>query len=85
MKRKILTMLREIHSDSRSKRLSSKRVYGAIGFVSCLILSLATKNTDLIEVIIYVSAGMIGLDTVMKAINKPKYETEDKDQENLPR
>lgn len=74
-------MLREIHSDSKSRGLSSKRVYGAIGFMSCLIMSLVTENADLIEVIIYVSAGMIGLDTVVKALNKSK--DEDKDQKNL--
>ena len=82
MRGKILTTLREIHSDSKTKGLSSKRVYGAIGFMSCLIFSIVTLNADLLEVIIYVSAGMIGLDSVMKAFNKKQYE--DKDQKDLP-
>lgn len=82
MRGKILITLREIHSDSKTKVLSSKRVYGAIGFMSCLIFSIVTLNADLLEVIIYVSAGMIGLDSVMKAFNKKQYE--DKDQKDLP-
>ena len=55
---------------SNSDGLSSKRVFGGIGFI-CAIVFIAIWKRELIEVLLITSASMIGLETVAN-IFKPK-------------
>ena len=50
--------------------VSSKRVFGALGFV-CSIVYIAIWRHDLVEVLLITSASMIGLETIAN-IFKPK-------------
>ena len=55
---------------SGNSDVSSKRVFGAIGFI-CAIVFIAIWKRDLIEVLLITSASMIGLETIAN-IFKPK-------------
>ena len=52
---------------------SSKRFFGSIGFV-CSIIFIALWERDLIKELLFVSAGLLGLETVFKlfSISKKK-------------
>jgi hypothetical protein len=55
---------------SSDSEVSSKRVFGAIGFISSIVF-IAIWKRDLIEVLLITSASMIGLETITN-IFKPK-------------
>lgn len=55
---------------SSDNGVSSKRVFGAIGFI-CSIIFIALWARELIEVLLITSASMIGLETITN-IFKPK-------------
>ena len=50
---------------------SSKRFFGAIGFL-CAIVFIAIWDKTLINELMYTSAALLGLDAVVGAINKKK-------------
>lgn len=58
----------EVFQDSRGK-FSSKRVFGAIGFLSAIALY-SMGCGDGIDTLLYVSAAMLGLDAVVDAFRK---------------
>ena len=55
---------------SSEKGVSSKRVFGGIGFL-CSIVFIALWSRDLIDFLLITSASMIGLETI-SAIFTPK-------------
>jgi len=60
---KILIKIRQIFEDS-SGHLSSKRVFGSIGFISAIVMAFKGIPTDTIIAVLSPSAVMIGLDSV---------------------
>ena len=48
---------------------SSKRLFGAIGFI-CAIVFIAIWQHDLIETLLFVSATLLGLETVANIFRK---------------
>ena len=56
---------------------SSKRVFGAIGFI-CAIVFIAIWDHDLIIELLYVSASLIGLSTIVSPFLKSKTDASDK-------
>lgn len=52
---------------------SSKRLFGAIGFI-CSIIFIGLWERDLIKELLFVSAGLLGMETVFKlfSISKKK-------------
>lgn len=57
-----------MRSDSNK---SSKRLFGSIGFI-CSIVFIGIWEHDLINELLYVSAGLLGLETVFKLFNTAK-------------
>lgn len=51
------------------KPQSSKRFFGAIGFLTAVVYIGVFKH-DLIETLLFVSAALIGLETITKAFKK---------------
>ena len=47
-----------------SGQLSSKRVFGGLGFIASLIMCFTGTSVDIIMVVIGTSAAMLGLDSV---------------------
>ena len=66
---KFLIFLKGIFSSTDPT--SSKRFFGAIGYISAIVF-IALWQKDLIETLLYVSAMLIGLDTVTNLIGKFK-------------
>ena len=58
-----LKYLKQVHEDS-SGNMSSKRVYGAIGFVTGLYLGFKGINPEVIKIVLIISAAMLGLDSI---------------------
>lgn len=50
---------------------SSKRLFGAIGFM-CFILAVFIWRHDIIELLGWISAGLLGLDVVTQVVSKMK-------------
>ena len=50
--------------------VSSKRVFGAIGFIAMLIKVAVMKDTSLVTEMIIVSASLLGLETIANALRK---------------
>ena len=48
---------------------SSKRLFGAIGFI-CSIVFIAIWSHSLFEELLYVSVGLLGLETITKVFKK---------------
>lgn len=48
---------------------SSKRVFGGIGFI-CAIIFIAVWKRDLTETLLFVSASLIGLESITNIFNK---------------
>lgn len=59
MKEKLL----QIFQDG-SNQMSSKRVFGAIGFICGIVMAFLGKDLATISLILGTSAGMIGLDSI---------------------
>jgi len=55
--------LRQIWEDSGGY-LSSKRVFGSIGFICAIIMAFNRIDAKIIEVIIILSCAMLGLDSI---------------------
>ena len=55
--------LKQVHEDS-SGRMSSKRVYGAIGFLTGLYLGYKNINPEAVKIVLVISAAMLGLDSI---------------------
>ena len=55
---------------SSEKGVSSKRVFGGVGFI-CSIVFIALWSRDLIDMLLITSASMIGLETI-SSIFTPK-------------
>ena len=60
---KIVKKLVEIFQDSTGA-MSSKRVFGGIGFIASLIMCFKDVSVDAIGIVIGTSAAMLGLDSV---------------------
>lgn len=70
MKTLIIAILNYIANAHRSKSgVSSKRLYGGIGFL-CSVVFIAIWQHELINELLYVSASMIGLETVTRMFGK---------------
>lgn len=65
--KKLLQFLKNIYLSDQPE--SSKRFYGSIGFI-CSIVFIAIWSHILIEQLMYVSATLIGLETITKAFKK---------------
>lgn len=72
---------------SSDKSVSSKRFFGAIGFISALILiyvvtirivEITDNKTHLIVMLLFVSAAMLGLEAIMNGFNFKRDEKKDK-------
>jgi hypothetical protein len=61
--KKSWSKFRQIFEDSKGD-LSSKRVFGAIGFISAIVMAFKGIPTDTIIAVLSPSALMIGLDSV---------------------
>lgn len=55
---------------SGKEKLSAKRVFGAIGFLSVIVFSFITMSLTLFEQLLYISASLIGLETITNAFKK---------------
>ena len=44
--------------------MSSKRVYGAIGFVVGLVLGYKGINPEVVKIVLIISSAMLGLDSI---------------------
>ena len=64
---KFFTFLKGIYSSTDPT--SSKRFFGSIGYI-CAVVFIALWQKDLIETLLYVSAMLIGLETVTNLIGK---------------
>ena len=58
-----LKYIKEVHEDSTGS-MSSKRVYGAIGFVVGLVLGYKGINPEVVKIVLIISSAMLGLDSV---------------------
>lgn len=65
MKKFILDML------SSNTGVSSKRMFGGIGFI-CAIVFIALWGRTLIDTLLFISAALLGLETVTGVFNKTK-------------
>ena len=61
--KEFLLAIREIFSDSTGA-LSSKRVFGGLGFVWALTLASANYPFDMVMGIVSISAAMLGTDAI---------------------
>ena len=50
---------------------SSKRFFGAIGYLAAIVAIFVWRR-DLVETLLFVSAGLLGLDTITKAFKNGK-------------
>jgi len=57
------------HSLKTDTSESSKRLFGAIGFITAIVY-IAIWGHDLIETLLYVSAALLGLETVSNIFRK---------------
>jgi hypothetical protein len=64
---KIKAILKSIFSSDQS--LSSKRVFGAIGFIASVII-IWTKQPEFVDFLLTVSASLLGLETITKICKK---------------
>lgn len=64
------SFLKNIHSSGSPE--SSKRFYGGIGFMCSIIMIWTNINikNELVETLMFVSAGMIGLETLTNLFRK---------------
>ena len=65
--KKFLEWLKNIHSSGTSE--SAKRLYGALGYV-CAIVYIGIWRHDLIEMLLIVSATLLGLETIFNSFIK---------------
>jgi hypothetical protein len=65
-----LEWLKNIHSAGRPE--SAKRFYGAIGFITAIVY-IAIWDHDSIVTLLYVSAGLLGLETITQIFTKKKF------------
>ncbi len=47
-----------------SNQMSSKRVFGSIGFICGIVMAFLGKDLSTISLIVGVSAGMVGMDSI---------------------
>jgi hypothetical protein len=60
---KFWSNFRQIFEDS-SGYLSSKRVFGSIGFLTGLYLGYKAINPEVVKIVLVISAAMLGLDSI---------------------
>ncbi len=65
--KQFVRFFRDIHT-ARSA-VSSKRFYGGVGFV-CSVVFVAIWQHELVDELLYTSAGLIGFDTLRKIIRR---------------
>lgn len=51
--------------------ISSKRVFGAIGFIWACVL-ITVQKIPLVDTLLFISAALLGLETLTSVFNKPK-------------
>lgn len=64
-------IIKEIFTD-RNGKLSSKRIFGSIGFVISIIMIFCKIDTESLNVFIVGSFGLIGLGVAENLLNKIK-------------
>lgn len=68
--RNFINWLKNIHFAGRPE--SAKRFYGAIGYITSIIY-IALWDHDSIVILLYVSAGLLGLEAVTKIFIRNKF------------
>jgi hypothetical protein len=63
----MMTFLRNIFTSDKPE--SSKRFFGAIGYISAIVAIFVWRH-DLVETLLFVSAGLLGLDSITKIWKK---------------
>lgn len=64
---KFLSWLKNVHSIGASE--SAKRLYGAIGFIVAIVY-IAIWDHDSIVTLLYVSAGLLGLESIVQVLQR---------------
>ena len=62
--KKILTQI-----FSADQALSSKRIFGAIGFIGAIVI-IFMKKPEYVDYLLYTSASLLGLETIAQAFKK---------------
>ena len=65
--KKILTQI-----FSSDQALSSKRIFGGIGYISAIVMIWTKVQSDNVPYLLYVSASLLGLETITQIFNKSK-------------
>lgn len=64
---RFIQWLKNIHSSGTTE--SAKRFYGAIGFI-CAIIGIFIFRHDLLDILLYTSAALLGLETIFNIFKK---------------
>ena len=60
---------------SSDQALSSKRLFGGVGFICAIIMIWTNIASDNVPYLLYVSASLLGLDSITQIFKKEKHET----------